>query len=326
MVKRDAALHIVVLVLAVTMLLPHLCRAWLVDGFETRFSPPPGAAPPSTRHGNMQSNTVNEDTPSSSLFSGHSESSPGDKNHSEWRDPVTGMAFVWVPKGCYQMGCGSWAGDCYSNEKPVHEVCLDGFWIGKTEVTQGQWKKIMGTNPSRFKKGNDFPVEQVSWNDANAFPVEQVSWNDANAFITKLNSRTGQTFSLPSEAQWEYAARSGGKAELYSGGSNLDRVAWYSGNSGSKTHPVSSKSANGLGIYDMSGNIWEWCQDVYDKNAYGKHSRNNPVSTSGSSYRVLRGGSWGRYPGYCRAALRSRHDPSYRYSNLGFRLVLLSGQ
>ena len=243
-----------------------------------------------------------------------STSASGSRRSGEkWKEPVTGMEFVWVPKGCYQMGCGSWAGNCNGDEKPVHEVCLDGFWMGKTEVTQGQWQRIMGSNPSNFKNvSND--------------PVEMVSWNDTQTFIQKLSSRSGKRFSLPTEAQWEYAARSGGKAELYSGDSNLDRVAWHSGNSGGKTHPVASKSANGLGIYDMTGNVWEWCQDVYDKNAYGKYARNNPVSTSGSTYRVLRGGSWINYPGGCRVANRSRIDPSGRLSNYGFRLVLLSGQ
>ncbi len=137
-------------------------------------------------------------------------------------------------------------------------------------------------------------------------PVEEVSWNDAEEFISKLNQRSGKRYALPTEAQWEYAARSGGKNEKYSGGSDVDRFAWYDSNSGDKTHYVGTKAPNGLGIYDMTGNVWEWCRDVYDENAYSKHAGNNPVVTSGSggSSRVYRGGSWGRSPGNVRCARR----------------------
>ncbi len=154
-----------------------------------------------------------------------------------WTDSVTGMAFVWVPKGCFEMGCGTWTSDCDSDEKPVHEVCLDSFWMGKHEVTQGEWKKIMGNNPSTFKKGDKYPVERVSW-------------NDAQEFIRRLNAKTGGRgkFRLPTEAEWEYACRSGGKPQKYAGGSDPDRVAWYGSNSGGSTHPVGTKAANGLGI------------------------------------------------------------------------------
>jgi hypothetical protein len=145
-----------------------------------------------------------------------------------WTDPVTGMVFVWVSGGCYQMGCGSWTSNCSGDESPVHEVCVDGFWMGQTEVTQGQWQRVMGDNPSYFKKGDQYPVECVSW-------------EDAKEYILKLNSKGIAKFRLPSEAEWEYAARSGGKAEKYSGGGDLDSVAWYDGNSGKSTHPVKTK-------------------------------------------------------------------------------------
>lgn len=226
-----------------------------------------------------------------------------------WKDPVTGIEFVWVPGGCFQMGNNSGQSD----EKPAHQVCVDGFWMGKYEVTQGHWQRIMGNNPSKFKSGNEFPVEQVSW-------------QDAQDFKKKLNRQSGRQYALPSEAQWEYAARSGGKNQTYAGGNDIDRVAWYDGNSGNKTHPVGTKASNGLGIFDMSGNVWEWCEDVYDGNAYSKHSRNNPESTSGSSGRVFRGGSWDGVPRNCRATFRCRFRPSFRYSYGGFRLVLLLGQ
>lgn len=222
-----------------------------------------------------------------------------------WTDPVTGMEFVWVPEGCFQMGSSSGEAD----EKPVHEVCVDGFWIGKYEVTQAQWQKIIGSNPSKFKSGEDFPVEQVSW-------------NDAKNFISKLKQQSGNTFSLPTEAQWEYEARSGGREEKYADGNDVDKFAWYRSNNGSKTHKVGTKAPNGLGIYDMSGNVWEWCEDVYDKNAYSKHERNNPLVTSGSISRVRRGGSWDVDPRFVRAANRGRSSADHRRSRLGFRLCL----
>ena len=227
-----------------------------------------------------------------------------------WTDPVTGMEFVQVPGGCYQMGCGSWSSDCRDNEKPVHEVCVDGFWMGRYEVTQGQWKRIMGSNPSRFKKGDNYPVERVSW-------------DDAKEFIKKLNAKSNGSyeFRLPTEAEWEYACRSGGKPEKYCGGSDVDSLAWYRGNSGKSTHPVGTKDPNGLGIYDMSGNIWEWCEDIYAKDAYSKHNRNNPIYAGGGPNRVRRGGSWDSGPRSVRSADRFGNKPGFRYSSLGFRLL-----
>ncbi len=223
-----------------------------------------------------------------------------------WIDSVTGMEFVYVPKGCFQMGSNS--SDADSDEKPVHKVCVDGFWMGKYEVTQGQYKKIMGSNPSNFfKSGDDYPVETVSW-------------NDAKKFISKLNQQSGKTFKLPAEAQWEYAAKSGGKDQKYSGGNDIDRFAWYRSNSQSKTHRVGTKAPNGLGLYDMSGNVWEWCEDVYDKNAYSKHERNNPLITSGGSSRVGRGGSWYDNPRDVRAANRGMDSADFRDRYVGFRL------
>jgi formylglycine-generating enzyme required for sulfatase activity/serine/threonine protein kinase len=231
----------------------------------------------------------------------------GPKIGDVWKYPVTGMEFVRVPGGCYQMGC-AWDGDCQSNEQPVHEVCVDGFWMGQTEVTQGQWQRVMGSNPSYFKKGDNYPVEQVSW-------------EDAKEFIRKLNGMGNVKFRLPSEAEWEYAARSGGKAEKYSGGSDLDGVAWYSSNSGSSTHPVRTKKSNGLGIYDMSGNVWEWCEDVYIADIYSRSDKKNPIYNSGGPNRVYRGGSWFFVPGNVRCANRGNDDPARRAYSLGFRLL-----
>jgi formylglycine-generating enzyme required for sulfatase activity len=191
----------------------------------------------------------------------------------------------------------------------VHEVHLDGFWIGKYQVTQGQWQKIMGNNPSGLKSGDDFPVESVSW-----FDVRQ--------FVSHLNQQSGKLFVLPSEAQWEYAARSGGKNETYAGGDDVDAVAWYGKNSGGGTHPVGTKVPNGLGIFDMSGNVFEWCEDVFDNDAYAKHPRNNPVVTSGSSARVVRGGSWFDDRELIRATVRYGMSPMFLDYRMGFRLSL----
>ncbi len=230
----------------------------------------------------------------------------------DFKDP--GIEMVYVKGGCYQMG--DTFGDGNSDEKPVHEVCPDDFYIGKYEVTQGQWKAIMGNNPSYFKDCGD------------NCPVEQVSWNDAQEFIRKLNQRTKNNpqapfgkgeFRLPTEAEWEYAARSGGKSEKYSGGNDIDSVAWYNSNSGSKTHPVGQKKPNGLGLYDMSGNVWEWVNDWYG--SYSSGSQNNPKGLSSGPGRVARGGSWLYSARFVRASSRNFFTPDFRGYFLGFRLA-----
>jgi formylglycine-generating enzyme required for sulfatase activity len=222
------------------------------------------------------------------------------------RELASDGEMVDVKGGCFQMG--DTFGDGGSDEKPVHEVCLSRFRIGKYEVTQGQWQKIMGNNPSHFSScGDDCPVEQVSW-------------DDVQLFIERLNSRTGRRFRLPTEAEWEYAARSGGKAEKYSGSDKPDAVAWYSGNSGSKTHPVGQKQPNKLGIYDMSGNVWEWVSDWYG--GYSGSRQQDPVGASLGSNRVFRGGSWYSGVGYARASYRTFDYQTYSLNNIGFRLAL----
>ena len=225
----------------------------------------------------------------------------------DYVDTLTGMKFRPVPEGCFQMG--DTFGDGYSIEKPVHEVCLSSAYrIGKYEVTQGQWQKIMGSNPSHFSSCGD------------NCPVEQVSWDDVQEFIRRLNSQTSKSYRLPTEAEWEYAARSGGKAEKYSGGDNPDAVAWYGGNSGDGTHPVGQKQANGLGLYDMSGNVWEWVSDWYG--AYPSGRQQNPNVSLGGTDRVVRGGSWIHDPWLVRAARRYYFVPGLRNNfYLGFRLV-----
>ncbi|MBF0327821.1 MAG: SUMF1/EgtB/PvdO family nonheme iron enzyme [Nitrospirae bacterium] len=215
--------------------------------------------------------------------------------------------FVFVRGGCFQMG--DTFGDGDNDEKPAHEVCVDDFHIGKYEVTQGQWKAVMGVNPSYFKNCGD------------SCPIEQVSWNDTQEFIRKLNEKSGDdNYRLPTEAEWEYAARSGGRPEKYSGGSDIESVAWYSYNSGNKTYPVGIKLPNGLGIYDMTGNVLEWCQDWYSENYYSESLRNNPTGPSTGQSRILRGGSWGFNARTSRTTFRHWHLPTYGYF-VGFRLA-----
>ncbi len=225
---------------------------------------------------------------------------------------VNGVSFdvVEVRGGTFMMGAtaeqGNDANDYY--EKPVHQVTLSDYHIGKTEVTQALWKAVMGNNPSDHQGDN--------------YPVENVSWDDAQEFITRLNEITGENFRLPTEAEWEFAARGGTMSHgyKYSGSNNIDDVAWYEGNSGNETHPVATKNPNELGIYDMSGNVWEWCQDWYGD--YTSASQTDPTGLSTGSDRVNRGGSAWFFARYCRVSLRCSFTPVNRYYYLGFRLAL----
>ncbi len=227
------------------------------------------------------------------------------------KGPSGNIEMVFVKGGTFQMGCTSEQSDCNDDEKPVHTVTVSDFYMGKYEVTQKQWKEIMGNNPSYFKGDN--------------LPVERVSWNDIQEFLKKLNQKTGMNYRLPTEAEWEYAARGGVKSRgyKYAGSNDIDEVAWHDGNSGNKTHPVGQKKANELGIYDMSGNVWEWCSDWYSSSYYGSSPQNNPQGPSSGLHRVARGGSWYDYARYCRVARRDFSGPGIRYYALGFRLVLV---
>lgn len=226
-----------------------------------------------------------------------------------WQEAeVTDMEFVWVEGGCFQMGDSF--GDGWENEKPVHQVCVDGFYMGKYQVTQAQWIKIMGDNPSRFPKGGDYPVENVSW-------------HDVQKFIRKLNRKTGKAFRLPTEAEWEYAASSGGQKKKYAGADDVNEVAWCGfQESGKMTHPVGSKKCNGFDLYDMSGNVWEWCSDWYDEAYYQNSPRHNPKGPKKGSKRVKRGGGWSNFCQNVRISLRSGEVPELKGGSLGFRLVL----
>jgi formylglycine-generating enzyme required for sulfatase activity len=216
---------------------------------------------------------------------------------------------IFVEGGTFQMGSNS-AG---SNEKPVHSVTLSTFYIGKYEVTQAQWQAVMGSNPSYFK-------------DCDQCPIEQVSWNDVQDFIRKLNAQTGKNYRLPTEAEWEYAAKGGksSKGYTYSGSNNWNLVAWYMTNSGNKTNSVGGQQANELGIYDMTGNVWEWCSDWYG--AYNSYSETNPTGASTGERRVLRGGGWNCASDLCSSTCRlKKFYPDISDDVCGFRLVLPTG-
>ena len=304
---------LVVWLVIIAVLVPLLSWAWVIGGFEIpakKVKPKP-KPPPVIR------NLTN--TPVSTPSSGSSGQT--------FRDSTTGMEFVWVPKGCFQMGSPSGESKRDSDEGPVHRVCVDGFWMGKYEVTQGEWQKIMGNNPSKFKKGSNYPVEKVSW-------------DDCKSFIRKLNARSNKTFRLPTEAEWEYACRAGTTTARFWGdgessacsyanvndltSKKVNKFSWANFNCDdgyAATAPVGSFRANGFGLHDMLGNVWEWCSDWYDKNYYRNSPGQNPQGASSGSIRVLRGGSWHFIPWNVRSAIRSRSRPGFRRNRLGFRLV-----
>ena len=258
----------------------------------------------------------------------------GRKAGDEWTEPSTGMKFVYVPGGEFEMGCGGeWAGDCDSDERPAHSVRLSGFWLGKYEVTVGEFRQFVSeakyagdgqniwrcdgmSKPENMEQGDRHPAACVSWNEATAF----AEW------LAKKND-DGVGFRLPTEAEWEFACRNRGENVLYCGGNDIDEVAWYSGYSGSKTHEVGGKKHNGSGIYDMSGNVWEWCQDWYGEYAGDAPDQaQDPTGTNSGTYRVLRGGSWDSAARDCRSTFRSWNGPDYRFANRGFRLAFPAGQ
>lgn len=232
-----------------------------------------------------------------------------------FKDPVTGMEMIYVKGGCYQMGASIDDCDAKPEERPAHEVCVDDFYLGKNEVTQRQWKTVMVSNTS-----------SASTSGGDNCPVDNVSWSEIQVFISKVNNKSeGRTYRLPTEAEWEYAARSGGKNEKYSGGNNVDTVAWYGKNSGKINHTVGTKAPNGLGLYDMSGNVWEMVNDWYGNDYYTHSPHTNPAGPSTGVDRVIRGGC--RIDGALsqRATRRMNiysRTGSDRGDNVGFRLLM----
>jgi formylglycine-generating enzyme required for sulfatase activity len=231
------------------------------------------------------------------------------------------IKMVFVKGGDLELGCVAERDDsCKAKEVPSHNVTLTDFYIGETEVTQAQWMAVMGrdNNPSYWK--------------GNTLPVERVSWMECHRFIVRLNKYLaselpeGYHFALPSEAQWEYAARGGLKSAgvRYAGSNDLKQIAWFYDNSSQRTHDVRIKTANELGIFDMSGNVWEWCEDWYDEDFYAENTDwHNPMNNQETSYRVQRGGSWNYAASYSRCATRDRGSIHSRYEDCGFRVALV---
>ena len=222
------------------------------------------------------------------------------------------LTLVYIPGGTFWMGSKDDDPEAYDNQKPRHQVTLPTFWMGETPVTQGQYQAVMGSNPSRFQGDLDRPVEMVSWNDADRFCQE---------LSRKLSQ---EIISLPSESQWEYACRGGTDTRYFFGddAAQLGNYAWYYGNSGNETHPVKQKKPNAWGLYDMHGNVWEWCADQWHDNYQGAPTNGSAwLSSDESKIRLLRGGSWNNHPKYCRSTYRSHSAPAYRNYFLGFRVV-----
>lgn len=224
-----------------------------------------------------------------------------------FNEPLTGMEMILIKGGCYQMG--DQFGDGEADERPSHKVCVDDFYLGRYEVTIEQWLQVMGYNPSEFKH-------------AGQYPVDSISWQEATTFAEVLSAKNGG-YRLPTEAEWEYAARSGGKKQKFSGGDNVAEVAWHEDNAGDGPHPIGQKQPNELGLYDMSGNLYEWCFDRYVSDYYQQSPTQNPTGTSSGNARTRRGGSWSSEISYQRTSYRAEENEiSYRHWNTGFRLAL----
>lgn len=257
-----------------------------------------------------------------------SETSSSSNDLSDLTFKVRGVSFTmkFIEGGTFQMGATLEQGsEAESDEEPVHSVTLNDYYLGETEVTQTLWKAVMGTTVIQQREkapNNTLPMKGEGVN----YPIYYVSWNDCQAFLQKLNQKTKMNFRLPTEAEWEYAARGGKKSSgyKYAGSNSISDVAWYNDNSGNSTHPVKEKFPNELGLYDMSGNVEEWCQDWYD--SYSSGSQTNPQGPSNKceGLRVLRGGNWGVHDGYCRTSWRHSDEPNYRgrSHSSGFRIAL----
>ena len=237
---------------------------------------------------------------------------------------VNGVSFnmVYVQGGTFKMGAND--SKAYDKEKPVHRVSLSDYYIGETEVSQELWEAVMCTTiEQQLKKVEEcLGVDSDLYGVGSNYPMYYISWEECQEFVAKLNQMTGENFSLPTEAEWEYAARGGNMSRgyKYSGSNAIDDVAWYWDNSSSSTHPVGTKLPNELGLHDMTGNVWEWCSDWYGD--YSSSSQTNPTGPTTGSSCVLRGGSWGDYAQYCRVANRTYFSPGGNGFRFGFRLAL----
>jgi formylglycine-generating enzyme required for sulfatase activity len=251
----------------------------------------------------------------SQVFGENTEAAPVQQTY---REPATGIEMILVAGGCFEMGCGDWMklDYCDSNATPSHQVCVEPFWMAKFEVTQAQWEKVMGNNPSDYKGGPDNPVEMVSW-------------NDIQVFLERLNgmSESSLRFRLPTEEEWEYGARSGGKYEKYAGGNSEEAGLWHHYSSetfhkkGIQSWPVGQKNPNGLGLYDMGGNVSEWTSNLYRKNYEMQEPEENPLEKIKGKFRVFRGASYSDYPRRKFTTWRKKSAETWECYDLGFRLA-----
>ncbi|MBF0132362.1 MAG: formylglycine-generating enzyme family protein [Magnetococcales bacterium] len=227
-----------------------------------------------------------------------------------WTDALTGIEFVWIAGGCFQMGSPPWKDGREHDEGPLHQVCLGDYWLAQREVTQGQWQAIMRMNPSAFPKGD-------------AYPLERVTWLDAEVIAANLNERyRGKArIRLPTEAEWEYACRERGDDIVYAGRDDVHRVSWNRENSLGSTQMTGTRQPNRLGLLDMSGNVWEWTQDSYRPDAYSRHNENNPGGVDEGFFKVIRGGGWKDASGALRCANRGFERYLSKRHDLGFRLA-----
>lgn len=233
------------------------------------------------------------------------------------------MKMVWVEGGDFQMGCTPEQGECNEDETNVRKVTLDGFYIGMIEVTQAQWEKVMSTN---IYQQQALTREKNTYGTGSNYPMYYVTWDEAMEFCKVLSNKTGKTYTLPTEAQWEYAARGGKKADgtRYAGSNMIDAVAWYGEaiKYGGEAHPCGTKRANALGIYDMSGNVCEWCKDWYEE-SYASYDTTNPAGPQSGSFHIVRGGSWGDDASYCRVSNREASPLNVCDYSIGFRVVCI---
>ncbi|MBF0194187.1 MAG: formylglycine-generating enzyme family protein [Magnetococcales bacterium] len=230
-----------------------------------------------------------------------------------WTESFSGMEFIWVKGGCYKAGSPTREKGRDSDEGPVHTACVPSFWMGKHEVTQGQWQTIMQYNPSKYRKGNKYPVERVDFAAVNAITQR----------LNKLHIGEAK-FRLPTEAEWEYVCREGGQRNVFPGRQSLHRISWYRENSRQSPQITGSRLPNRFGIYDIGGNVWEWVQDTYDRNGYRKIKVNNPLYNNENGLsRVIRGGSWKENSSALRCANRGFNKFSNKRDDVGVRLVVI---
>ncbi len=227
-----------------------------------------------------------------------------------WREPISGIRLLWIAGDCFKMGSAPSAKDREEDEGPLHEVCLSGYWLGETEVTQGQWQRVMRNNPAHSRKGERYPVENISL-------------GDVEALTSKLNERyRGRVrFRLPTEAEWEYACRTGGLNIPFPGADQPDQLGWHRGNGQGSPQVVTTRQPNRLGLYDMGGNVWEWTADTYEKDAYSRHQHNDPRTSGRVPYRTIRGGGWKTAASSMRCANRGFERATSKRDDLGLRLA-----